>query len=194
MFSLGRVLKSWPNLNLRGFAKRPHSQSPKNKSIEIQHITHVSISENRSQDWRSYTNGWRFGAITCAISASLVFIVNLIITIFWATKAKTGILLEGDCDQIQRTNTSIHFLINILSAILLSSSNYCMQCLLAPTREEIDRAHKKKGLARYWHSKHTELKTYQTAASSTLVYSWAFFPSFTFTVCCTLKQEIVDTY
>ncbi|KAF0316724.1 hypothetical protein GQ607_016066 [Colletotrichum asianum] len=38
-------------------------------------------------------------------------------------------------------NTGIHVVINILSIILLAGSNYCMQCLIAPTRPEIDEAH-----------------------------------------------------
>lgn len=40
-------------------------------------------------------------------------------------------------------NTGIHLAINALSTILLSSSNYCMQCLSAPTRKELDNAHSK---------------------------------------------------
>jgi len=32
-------------------------------------------------------------------------------------------------------------MINILSTLLLSASNYCMQCMSAPTRKEVDEAH-----------------------------------------------------
>lgn len=35
----------------------------------------------------------------------------------------------------------LHFAINVLSTLLLGASNYTMQCLTSPTREEIDRAH-----------------------------------------------------
>ncbi|KAF3005003.1 hypothetical protein E8E13_008650 [Curvularia kusanoi] len=46
-----------------------------------------------------------------------------------------------DCDEARQMNTGLHLLINALSTILLGSSNYCMQCLSAPTRKEVDRAH-----------------------------------------------------
>ena len=41
-------------------------------------------------------------------------------------------------------NVGLHLAINALSTVLLSASNYCMQCFSAPTRKEIDRAHAKR--------------------------------------------------
>ncbi|KAJ9636341.1 hypothetical protein H2199_008016 [Coniosporium tulheliwenetii] len=38
--------------------------------------------------------------------------------------------------------TAYHVLINILSTIMLTASNYCMQLLSAPTRDEVARAHR----------------------------------------------------
>lgn len=38
-------------------------------------------------------------------------------------------------------STILHILINIMSTVLLTSSNYAMQVLCALTRQEIDRAH-----------------------------------------------------
>ena len=38
----------------------------------------------------------------------------------------------------------LHFVINVLCTALLSASNYCMQCLSAPTRQDIDKAHAQK--------------------------------------------------
>ncbi|KAI9801518.1 MAG: hypothetical protein M1833_002750 [Piccolia ochrophora] len=54
-----------------------------------------------------------------------------------------GTLMEGDCDVVKRLDIWIHLLLNILSAMLLGASNYCMQRLSAPTRAELDRAHAK---------------------------------------------------
>ncbi|ORY11736.1 hypothetical protein BCR34DRAFT_483765 [Clohesyomyces aquaticus] len=91
-----------------------------------------------------YTEGWRFGAINCAISASIAFLINIIATI-WASTLKDqqdGVMRQGDCDSIHKVNSGLHLLINLLGTILLSSSNYCMQCLSAPTRREIDLAHR----------------------------------------------------
>lgn len=91
--------------------------------------------------------GWRFGILNCAVAASFAFLVNFIITIATLGKAGVGkdgrqILYSGDCDTVEKMNTGIHLFINVMSTILLSSSNYCMQCLSAATREEIDAAHK----------------------------------------------------
>ena len=38
---------------------------------------------------------------------------------------------------------AVHILINILSTVLLGASNVAMQCLAAPTRAELDKAHEK---------------------------------------------------
>ena len=35
----------------------------------------------------------------------------------------------------------LHLAINVLSTILLSASNYCIQCLSSPTRQEVNKAH-----------------------------------------------------
>lgn len=78
-----------------------------------------------------------------AIWTLLVFLLNLCLTIVGsrASGDNKGVILEKDCAEIKRLNTGLHVLINILGTILLSGSNYCMQCLSAPTREEIDKAH-----------------------------------------------------
>ncbi|KAH7348020.1 hypothetical protein BKA66DRAFT_309730 [Pyrenochaeta sp. MPI-SDFR-AT-0127] len=87
--------------------------------------------------------GWRFGVLSFAISATIVFLLNLIATIWGSTTTNIGkgIILQGDCVRVKRLNTALHVLINILSTILLSGSNYCMQTLSAPTRNEVDKAH-----------------------------------------------------
>jgi hypothetical protein len=53
-------------------------------------------------------------------------------------------LYSGDCSQVQKISTLLHILINVLSTLLLSGSNYTMQCLHSPTRAEIDRARTEK--------------------------------------------------
>ncbi|KAH7070508.1 hypothetical protein BKA63DRAFT_78380 [Paraphoma chrysanthemicola] len=52
-------------------------------------------------------------------------------------------LFLGNCSKALRLNTGIHVLINILSTIMLASSNMFMQLLLAPTRAEVDKAHRR---------------------------------------------------
>ncbi|KAF2430337.1 hypothetical protein EJ08DRAFT_660813 [Tothia fuscella] len=96
----------------------------------------------------SYKRGWRFGVLACATGACTVFIINLVATIWTlaahgAGKGGRQVLYEGSCEETRKLNLGIHLLINILSTILLSSSNYCMQVLSAATRQDVDKAHAK---------------------------------------------------
>lgn len=53
-----------------------------------------------------------------------------------------GTLFQGKCTTASRITTIAHTVINILSTLLLGASNYAMQVLGSPTREEVDKAHK----------------------------------------------------
>ncbi|KAJ5780256.1 hypothetical protein N7457_005416 [Penicillium paradoxum] len=55
---------------------------------------------------------------------------------------RNTVLYEGDCEKVHHLGVGLHLLINLLSTSLLSASNYGMQCLAAPTRQVIDKAHK----------------------------------------------------
>ena len=50
---------------------------------------------------------------------------------------------DGSCDKTKSMSLWLHLAINVLSTALLSASNFCMQCLSSPTRNEIDQAHQK---------------------------------------------------
>lgn len=47
----------------------------------------------------------------------------------------------GDEAIISQWNTALHVLINALSTMLLAGSNYTMQVLSSPTRQDVDVAH-----------------------------------------------------
>lgn len=110
-----------------------------------------SFTSSKSSWFRIHTTGWRFGVITCASWSVLVFVINL--TIFVWAEARNDFpgfssdgrhpIYEGDCEVTRKLNIAVHLLINALSTILLSASNYCMQCMSAPTRKEVDKAHRK---------------------------------------------------
>ena len=82
---------------------------------------------------------------TCCIISSIVFVVNLTTTILFKTGFKSdsdlGTLYHGDCGTSSRLSTGLHLVINLLSTLLIGSSNFCMQLLAAPTRAETDKAH-----------------------------------------------------
>ena len=93
--------------------------------------------------------GWRSGILRGSILASLVFAVNIVITGVAVSRSKTSgagqkTVFEGNCDRVKELDTYLHLLINILSTILLGAGNYAMQCLSAPTRNGVDKAHSKR--------------------------------------------------
>jgi hypothetical protein len=80
--------------------------------------------------------------------ATIVLIFNLASAILSTSKfripsAISGQYFQGDCDTLKQYNTWLHLGINALSTLLLGSSNYASQILVAPTRAEIDEAHAK---------------------------------------------------
>ncbi|RTE77655.1 hypothetical protein BHE90_007883 [Fusarium euwallaceae] len=93
-----------------------------------------------------FESGWRFGLFAGAASCAVVFIINLFTTI-WAMKRdkknKIGqpVLQEGPCSDMRYLNTGLHLVINALSSVMLAASNYGMQCISAPTRADVDKAH-----------------------------------------------------
>jgi len=75
-----------------------------------------------------------------------VLIINFALTLFvgiryGASTEKTALMI-GQCSQVRNLNVIVHLFINVVSTLLLSACNYCMQCLSAPNRYEIDKAHR----------------------------------------------------
>ncbi|KAJ8109018.1 hypothetical protein OPT61_g7764 [Boeremia exigua] len=113
------------------------------RAPDVRSITSAESKSSSLQRYKHRFSGWRFGVLNFAVWASIVFLINLVVTI-WGSLAHKGdqrVLYEGDCKRTKSLNSGLHLLINILSTILLSGSNYCMQCLSAPTRSEVDLAH-----------------------------------------------------
>jgi hypothetical protein len=102
--------------------------------------------------WKQrHFKGWRFGILTGSVLASLILAINVAATIYGGVRPVRNdngkkVIFEGNCEQVRKINTTVHVWINILSTLLLSASNYAMQCLSAPTRQEVDAAHEK----RHW--------------------------------------------
>lgn len=54
-----------------------------------------------------------------------------------------GTFYTGNCSSTSSANTAVHVILNIASSLFLGAGNYCMQILIAPSREEMDIAHRK---------------------------------------------------
>lgn len=84
--------------------------------------------------------------ITAFCISVFVLIVNICLLIVGGVKHGgytdgIGTLDDGDAGPMKKLGLTYHVLINILSTALFTSSNYCMQILSAPSREELDAAH-----------------------------------------------------
>lgn len=104
----------------------------------------------RSRKWPRLA-GWRVGATIAMAGALITLLVNIGIGAYGVNHKTSGstsssVLVEvfhGDCKKAASFNTYVHLLINVVSTLLLSGSNFCMQCLVAPTRADVDAAHAK---------------------------------------------------
>lgn len=88
---------------------------------------------------------WKAG-LTVNIFLALFILVANVAFPSWAMRrygVAEGFLYHGDCDKAKHLGVVAHGIINTLGTLLLSASNYTMQILSAPTREEIDHAHKR---------------------------------------------------
>lgn len=98
--------------------------------------------------WRPlWRQGYHFGVVCCASATGVVFFMNLTLTLVAIQKVDIshglGTLQRGDCIKTKNLSQWLHLLINLLGTLLLGASNYCMQCLSSPTRNDIDKAHRK---------------------------------------------------
>ncbi|KAI9146818.1 hypothetical protein HJFPF1_13386 [Paramyrothecium foliicola] len=93
---------------------------------------------------------WRRAAFFFSMAAFATFLTNLSLTIWASTRDESqvkngvGVVIQQSCSVVRIVNAALHVLINIVGAILLAGSNYCMQCLIAPTRAQVDVAHEKR--------------------------------------------------
>ena len=88
---------------------------------------------------------WKFGITGWAVVVITTLFINIGLSVFvgyyHGFNNGIGTLLQGECSKITAYSIGAHLIINVLSTLLLSGSNYCMQCLSAPTRREINNAH-----------------------------------------------------
>ena len=90
-------------------------------------------------------SGWRRTAVVNTILVGLFGL--LLISFLIAGSVKSGslnrylIFFEGNCGESTRLNLFLHLLLNVLSTAIIASSNFFMQVLNSPSRDEIDKAH-----------------------------------------------------
>jgi hypothetical protein len=98
------------------------------------------VQENR-KEWQK----WRTTLFSFLVLACVVLAINTGFLV-WVVRSRgtengVGVLYEASCEATKRANIGVHLVINVSSSALLGASNYCMQCLSAPSRAEVDKAH-----------------------------------------------------
>ncbi|KAI1776297.1 hypothetical protein F4818DRAFT_413614 [Hypoxylon cercidicola] len=98
---------------------------------------------------RGNSTGWKRAAkINCIILVCMsIILMGLLIAAACYNDSFQGALFlyNGTCDggSVSQINTALHLLINVFSTLVLASSNFFMQVLNSPSREEINAAHLK---------------------------------------------------
>jgi hypothetical protein len=102
----------------------------------------------RANDWKksSRFHGWQWGVFTGACVGTIVLLLNIIFAIIplasqHGYEQGVATLFVDTSTKIETWNSLLHVLINVLSTLLLSASNYAMQVLCAPTRSQCINAH-----------------------------------------------------
>jgi hypothetical protein len=109
--------------------------------------------------WKIPFNGWKSTAVYLTgliTTLTTLLIVLLFVSLFSLEKDDAdygkgsnaqdalgqSILYRGNCETSAKANLWIHLAINIIGTGVLASSNFFMQSLVAPTRAEVDAAHR----------------------------------------------------
>ncbi|OIW32319.1 hypothetical protein CONLIGDRAFT_642048 [Coniochaeta ligniaria NRRL 30616] len=110
-----------------------------------------TVTQQRQKSaWRFYSlSGWRNTAVCLTVIISTLTATLIICLIISLSRLggglgyglRTSLLFKGDCQLSSRYNTWLHLAINTISSGVLASSNFFMQVMVAPTREDIDKAH-----------------------------------------------------
>lgn len=85
----------------------------------------------------------RLGLLNLALISlcCLILVIALVIDADGPVTA-VRILYRGKCTTVNRLDAALHLIINIFSTCVLASSNFFMQVVSSPTRNEIDAAHR----------------------------------------------------
>ena len=86
--------------------------------------------------------GWRGGVLACVVLVACCVLIEIALLVV-AIKLENGLgtLYHGSCARVKNLSNYLLIPLNVLGTITLSSSNYVMQILNAPNRQEIEKAH-----------------------------------------------------
>jgi hypothetical protein len=79
---------------------------------------------------------------TAVMFATVALTLMVIFTMEYAPEGDVGTFMTGNCLTVSRWNSFWHAVMNLASMLFLGAGNYCMQVLVAPSRAEVDKAHR----------------------------------------------------
>lgn len=95
----------------------------------------------------NFVAGWRAGLNRSFMFSLAALIVNACVFLwlfFTFDRVRgVGLITISRCGKVYRLETGIKAGLNVISTLILGASTYAMQGTTAPTREEVDKAHKK---------------------------------------------------
>jgi len=104
----------------------------------------AKATKSVAHSWKAQFPSWRGGMAESFILGASVFLVNLS-TLIWAAShldnAPYATMTVRSCKSAIRLSSCVLLVVNIFSTTLLADSNYCMQILSSPTRNEVDIAY-----------------------------------------------------
>ncbi|KAF5662420.1 hypothetical protein FHETE_7966 [Fusarium heterosporum] len=155
--------RRWKDFNNQEHARLDALEPDGDVQVE-QHLLTVEANRNENAlnvtlsildyEEKSTTRGagrpaWlRLATINIALLIVLALIL-LGVLIYGCVRASSlnaaFILYQGPCSTSQKINISVHLLLNVFSTLILASSNFFMQIINAPSRDDLDRAHARSG-------------------------------------------------
>lgn len=96
--------------------------------------------------YENVVSGWRAGLLRSFLASLLALIANICVFAWLLRRHNleegTGTIHAATCGEVSSMETGIKIALNVVSTLILGASTYAMQGTTAPTRDEVDTAHK----------------------------------------------------
>lgn len=97
--------------------------------------------------YNNFVSGWRAGLLRAFLASLLALVANICV-FAWLLRRNnpehgSGTIHTATCGEISTLETGIKVALNVVSTLILGASTYAMQGTTAPTRAEVDVAHKR---------------------------------------------------
>lgn len=109
------------------------------------------MNHDLEKDCASNEVTWIRGVLLCAYATIALLILNILaVSLSEGLSSKylsregaysSKVIFTGRNTTVRRLNLGLGLAVNIISTAILGASNYCMQTLMAPTREILDSLH-----------------------------------------------------